>query len=144
MKARPAALTVIAVIFALVGVFLIIPGLALLYPGITLSLGLDFDTAGRHFPMHFDRVKTVALCLITGSVMTAAGVGLWKVRNWARILAQVLLSVLVLITGLVAVPPPTPKAGDVETGFGICVVSILGIWYLRRPVVKARFEREGR
>ena len=37
-------------------------------------------------------------------------------------------------------PPPTPKAGDVETGFLVCVVSILAIWYLRRPAVKAAFE----
>ena len=137
---RPIAVTVISVVFLLAGVFLIVPGLALLYPGIHLSLGLDFDTAGRHLAFNFDRLKVMAFCLITGAVLAVVGIGLWKLRQWARITAQVLLSLLVLATGLVAVPPPTPKAGDVEAGFLVCVVSILVIWYLRRPVVKAAFE----
>jgi hypothetical protein len=141
MKRPAIALSVIAVVFLLAGVFLIIPGLALLYPGISLSLGLDLDTAGKHLALHFDRLKMMVFCLTTGSALTAAGAGLWKLRNWGRILAQALLSLLVLVTGLVAVPPPTPKAGDVETGFVICAVSILVIWYLRRPAIKARFRR---
>jgi hypothetical protein len=68
MKSSPVALTVIALCFVLAGVFLLIPGLALLYPGVTLTAGLDFDTAGRHIALQFDRVKLVAFCLITGSV----------------------------------------------------------------------------
>jgi Ca2+/H+ antiporter len=142
-KSRPVLLTVIAILFLTLGILLLIPGLAMLYPGVSLNLDFDFDSAGRHVDLLFNRVRLVGLCLIVGGTLAATGRGLWKLQNWARISAQTLLSLLVVMTAVTSVPPPMPKAGDAETGIIICAVCVLLIWYLRRPAVKAHFARDG-
>lgn len=138
---KPTGVTIIAVLFFIVGALAILVGLRVLaipLPYIALLPGLtSYQTA----------IGIAAI--IVGGLDIAVGWGLWTLQNWARIAAIILLALSAisnLFTGvglLVGV-----NVGGVRLslpGPGIASLLLAGIaawliWYLLKPEITAVFE----
>ena len=108
---RPSGITVLAVLYWLSAIVAILGGL-------TYSSGL----------LYFVPLAFLALFWIVGAVLIVIGIldivigwGLWSLRKWARTVAIVLA-----IVGLISFPIGT-------------VISIITLWYLFKPEIKACF-----
>jgi len=108
---RPSGVTILAVLYWLSAIVAILGGLAYV-AGVSYFVPLAFLT----------------LLWIVGAVLIAIGVldiligwGLWSLRKWARTVAIVLA-----VVGLISFPIGT-------------VISIITLWYLFKPEVKACF-----
>jgi hypothetical protein len=138
---RPHGVTIIAVVLSVAAVLLLIPGLALCLPAVKINLGLELETAGQNLAWHPDRARLIAFCVVNGGILAALAIGLFRLRNWARIAGQVLLGISMAIGVLISLPPPRPKMSDGEAELAFLVITGLAIWYLRRPAVINHFKR---
>jgi lysylphosphatidylglycerol synthetase-like protein (DUF2156 family) len=139
LKIRPIGVVIIAMVLAIAGLTLLIPGVALCFSSVKVNLGLELDTAGKSLAWHPDRARLLAFCLVNGAIFAVVAVGLFRLKNWARIAAQILLVVCLAVGVLISLPPPRPKATDAEAQLAFLLLTALAIWYLRRPAVKDRF-----
>ena len=108
---RPSGLTILAVLYWLSAIIAILGGLAYV-AGIALLLPLGF--------LAIFWVLGVALIVI-GVLDIVIGWGLWNLKRWARTVAIVLA-----VIGLISFPIGT-------------VISIITLWYLFKPEIKACF-----
>jgi len=108
---RPSGVTILAVLYWLSAIIAILGGLAYV-AGIALLLPLGF--------LAILWVLGVALIVI-GVLDILIGWGLWNLKRWARTVAIVLA-----VIGLISFPIGT-------------VISIITLWYLFKPEIKACF-----
>src|SRR5437016_200996 len=112
--ARPTLVTVIAIFHFVGGPLLLLGGVG------ALATGTSGSEADRAFAVGFG----VAFLLLGGGGL-AAGIGLWKMREWGRVLQIVLACI-----GLIGIPLGT-------------ILSILLLVYFTRPHVKLLFSGRG-
>jgi hypothetical protein len=92
-------------------------------------------------------VVGAAVFFVFGLVAIVAGYGIWTMREWGRILSIVLaaLALLFALPGLMFMLVPTHffLGGFLFGGFGLIriVISVLIIWYLVQPNVRAIFQQ---
>lgn len=147
---RPAGITVLAVLhFVLAAVVLVAGALWIWAIGVLSQLAEQGITYGAELPpslshqflllVRLGRLVGVILLLV-GGVKAVIGVGLWKLRNWGRLLTLIVaaLSVLLALPGIVT----SLRAGAFfGLGFGLLVAVgyAMIIWYLLQPPVKRAF-----
>jgi hypothetical protein len=133
---RPTGVTAIAGLFFLVAVYLLVVGLVMLArPGlVSMAAGADFlgglEVAGPY------------MFLLTAVVGTAIGLGLWRLRNWARRMAA-----LLALFGIVLLVPAVSSA---VISFRVSKLALSGlemiarvtiVWYLYQSPTRESFER---
>ena len=115
---RPSAITIIAT-------------LCFLWAGVMIFLGLMLIL----LPGRTNRGASLAgvIFLLIAVAGIFAGVGLWKLKNWARILVIVLagLGAPFALIGTLTTPPPTNLIALILD----CAI----LWYVYRPDVKEAF-----
>lgn len=138
---RPKGVTVIAILNFLgaAGAILLVLGV-----GLTGKPLADFMPELGEFPLDpalLQAVFTGAL-LFSALISAVLGLGLWKLQNWARIVAFVFacLSVLGNLFGVIGA---AAQAKDRELLTGIVTLAYNGwiIWYLWQPHVKQAFAK---
>ena len=112
--ARPTLVAIIAILHFVGGPFLLLGGIGI------LASGTSGSQSDRAFAL-----GAGAVCFLLGAASLAAGIGLWKMREWGRTLQIVLACI-----GLLGIPLGT-------------IISILLLVYFTRPHVKLRFSGKG-
>lgn len=153
---RPFAVTILALLHWLEATSIVLVGL-LLY--LWVQLGAEIDSAALDLPAEAEEALTLLreaaasgamapVYLVLGvmaALFVAVGVGLWRLRNWARRVTIVLmvLRLLLLLPGFVAglLRQDLVSLG-VQLLFGVVYAWI--VWYLRQPQVKQLFGAVGR
>ncbi|TFG69955.1 MAG: hypothetical protein E4H22_06270 [Solirubrobacterales bacterium] len=129
MNGRPLGITIIAIILAVSGVFLVLVGMEAL--GVT-SLGLGAVAEAAGISGGAQVIGGVLSIIVAGGIFTLAG--------WAWILAVVVLFIRIAVDIFAVV---THGAGS-TLGIGAItnlVVSAVILWYFQRPGIKAAFGR---
>jgi hypothetical protein len=129
MNGRPLGITIIAIILAVSGVFLVLVGMEAL--GVT-SLGLGAVAEAAGISGGAQVIGGVLSIIVAGGIFTLAG--------WAWMLAVVVLFIRIAVDIFAVV---THGAGS-TLGIGAItnlVVSAVILWYFQRPGIKAAFGR---
>lgn len=129
MNGRPLGITIIAIILAVSGVFLVLVGMEAL--GVT-SLGLGAVAEAAGISGGAQVIGGVLSIIVAGGIFTLAG--------WAWILAVVVLFIRIAVDIFAVV---THGAGS-TLGIGAItnlVISAVILWYFQRPGIKAAFGR---
>jgi len=134
---RPTGVTILAV------VAFVIAGAGVLFPLLIFARNPMMSSAGAYpqfaLMTGIGRAVVVAVCLGMAALYLVVGVGLWKVRNWGRILTIVLIGLNILTTlPVLFVPYAEQQLVFVPELIDIVIV----IWilvYLFRPRVKQAF-----
>lgn len=145
MKTRPIGVTILALLFVLnLVVFVVFAALAVINHGALVAVlhwlspsGVGPETMhaamGRVQPFYY-----TAMAVLTG----AMAVGLWRLRNWARVvmLGMIALSLLLML-GEVRPLLAAPTAGAVLLTLARIALSIFWVWYLLRRSVRDAFRQ---
>jgi hypothetical protein len=123
MADRPLLVAIIAILTIIVGLLVLIAGAALFGTDLGDIGGLDLEGLGNIFGAGF---------IIAGLIYLIIGIGLWQ--GWKIIwYIAVILYILSLIISILALP-----AGIISI-----IITIIILWYLFRPNVKAFFKIGG-
>ncbi|MBI4462788.1 MAG: hypothetical protein HY653_07785 [Acidobacteria bacterium] len=98
-----------------------------------LAAGFYVATWGMPVPLIF---------VVFGGVAAATGVGLWKLKRWARTVSIVLSAIGVVFSlGLGATIGRLGSLGDVGSALGLLFACVYGvvIWYMMQPHVQSAF-----
>jgi hypothetical protein len=131
--------TAIAGIFFLAAFYLFVAAFILLLRPGTISLMAGSSLLGGL------ELAGPYMFLIGGVMATAIGLGIWRLKNWAR-----RFGILVAITGIVMLVPTvsaeataSPSIALLWSGLGI-IVRVVMIWYLFQAPVAKEFSSSGR
>ena len=137
---RPTGVSLIAVYHYLAAAFLGLLGCGLFVGGKVLSMlggaeGIVLPRAG-----FLIGVVGGTIFLVFALVHLLAGYGVWSMQNWGRVLA-IILAAVSLVFALPGILMMAMMMHMFLGGFRIIrvVISVLIIWYLLRPEVKALF-----
>jgi uncharacterized membrane protein (DUF2068 family) len=144
---RPFGVTVLSVFLIAVGMLSIVGGTSLILtheqvaPIILKEYGdfLNETMEGAPVPLTEDVLKSMlfalsVLVIVLGMIYFAIGLGLWWLKNWARI-AAVFLSGLNVVYGLFVVFINPFALIEI-------IINVLIIWYLMRKDVREAFGRK--
>jgi len=133
-EARPAGVTIIAILSFVAGILAILAGaLSTLLAGL---IGAATDTAvGGIFGGFFAVIGVVIL--VIGIAYLVTGYGLWQLRRWAWLAALVLSAISLVITVLGMFGGGGLNASNIVT---LAVAGAI-LYYLNTPQVKAAFGR---
>jgi len=134
---RPLGVSTIAVVHVLMGVGLVFGGLLL------LAVQADISRLLSYFGISVQWASVTAIGLITmtvGVAYIAIGIGLWRLREWARMVALVLaalglLGTVVLITVALDAGSSTMAVLELVPA----IINGLIVWYLLQPHVASAF-----
>ena len=118
---------------------------ALLFEGfLVILVPLDFSHAHHHSPRDaaMKGIMLGVIFFVVASVPACTGIGLWKLRNWAHIMALCLhglrlASVPLVLAAYLIAPPVFPKFVS-----SVCemALSVWVVWYL--PGLKSKWLSE--
>ncbi|HSC78507.1 MAG TPA: hypothetical protein VLB32_08080 [Candidatus Acidoferrales bacterium] len=138
---RPIGVTILAVLeFISAGAFILIGLLLLVGGGMLGAMGGGGEGSGVMAVLGTLGAVAGVVVLVLAAIPLAVGIGLWKLKNWARILA-------IVFSGLGVVSNLFGVIGGVSTGEMVSLssgviglgVNILILWYLFQPHVKQAF-----
>ncbi len=135
---RPTGVTVLAVLCFIGGAFAVLGGLAMFFVG---AAGMA-SRPGMGMMMAGMGAFVGVFLLILAALYVIVGVGLWKLLNWGRILALVLVgigavfAVLGLFSALIHF-----RIFAVVWQIIVVAIDLLIIWYLTRSDVKQAFSQ---
>jgi len=141
---RPVGVTILAILDFIGAVFCILGGIGMIAGGGLMASIMSQQQAqgagaGAGFLAGLGALAAVVF-LVLAAIYVLLGVGLWKLKNWARIITVVLtaLGVISTLFGLIGL-----FAHFVAFAFVVNVIVLaieaLIIWYLLRADVKAAF-----
>ncbi len=139
---RPSGVSVVAVLCVLDGVGLIFGGLLLLAVQADISRFLSYFGIGGQWAS-VTAIGLIAMAI--GAAYVATGIGLWKLHEWARMVALT-LAVLDLLGALVLMAVALNAGSTTAAVLELVPAVINGLiaWYLLRPDVARAFqERRG-
>ncbi|MBS7249897.1 MAG: hypothetical protein KIH08_04795 [Candidatus Freyarchaeota archaeon] len=119
MSERPTGVTILAILMILYGILTLVGGFLIGIAGAVPFIGISV---------------TVFIYVIWGIIYIIGGLGLFSLRDWARILA-IIINVLGLIGGIIL----TITIVSALIGIPMIIISIIIIWYLTKEDVKAYF-----
>jgi hypothetical protein len=140
---RPTGIVLIAIYHFLSAAFLVMLAITLAVGGTVLGA---LFSAGGSVPLGgmglFVGLLGAAFSIVFAVVAALAGYGVWTMREWGRILCIVLAAISLLIS----LPGLLLMGLHLSLFFGgyrlvRIVISILVIWYLVQPQIKALFQR---
>jgi hypothetical protein len=141
---RPVGVTIIAVLCFLGAAFCVIAGIGMIAGGGFMATFLSQRSQDAGAAGILAGLGAVAgvFCLIFAALYILVGMGLIKLKEWARIVTIVLLAIGACFQafGLLASLAHFNILTFVWTGFWLAVDAFL-IWYLIKPDVKAAFQR---
>ena len=137
---RPTAVTLIAVYHSLAAAFLGLVGCGLFVGGKVIRMLGGTDAVLLPRTGFLIGVVGGTIFLASALLHVLAGYGVWSIENWGRVLAII----LAIISLLFALPGLLLTAMMMHVFFGgsrilRIVISVLIIWYLLKPEVKALF-----
>jgi uncharacterized membrane protein (DUF2068 family) len=137
---RPTGLTLIAVYHYLAAAFLGLLGCGLFVGGKVISMLGGADAVLLPRTGFVIGVVGGTIFLAFALLHVLAGYGVWSMQNWGRILA-IILAVISLLFALPGLLLTTMMMHVFYGGYRILrvVISVLIIWYLLTPEVKALF-----
>ncbi len=136
---RPTGVTVLAVLCFIGGAFAVLGGLAMFFAGALGMAGMA-SRPGMGMMMAGMGAFVGVFLLILAALYVIVGVGLWKLLNWGRILALVLVgigavfAILGLFSALIHF-----RIFAVVWQIIVVAIDLLIIWYLTRSDVKQAF-----
>jgi hypothetical protein len=140
---RPTGIVLIAIYHFLSAAFLVMLAITLAVGGTVLGA---LFSAGGSVPLGgmglFVGLLGAAFSIVFAVVAALAGYGVWTMREWGRILCVVLAAIALLIS----LPGLLLMGLHLSLFFGgyrlvRIAISILIIWYLVQPQIKALFQR---
>lgn len=140
---RPAGIVLIAIYHFLSAAFLVMLAIALAVGGTVLGALFSAGASGPLGGMGlFVGFLGAAFSIVFAVVAALAGYGLWTLREWGRILCIVLAAIALLIS----LPGLLLMGLHLSLFFGgyrlvRIAISILIIWYLVQPQIRALFQR---
>lgn len=141
---RPLGVTILAVLNFIGAVLLVIGGLLFM-----LGMGMAGAAAGRGgevggmagmgFLMALGAVAGV-IFIVFGVIGGAIGIGLWKLKNWARIVT-IVLTAISLLMGLAGLAMSLVSFDVFRLVFQLIFIGIYAwiLWYMFQPHVKDAF-----
>ena len=139
---RPTGVAVMAVVAGIAGIIDILAGLGDIGIGGGLLTKLGFGTT-------LDGIMMLAglALVVVGVLGLVSGVGLWRERGWAWLIAR-LWATLCIIVGLLSAGLSvfgTSLTSEIVAAIVAAIVPAIAaavvLWYLYRPEVKAAFQR---
>ncbi len=138
---RPVGVTVLAVLEFISAGFLILLGL-LLIVGMSVLGAMGGGGEGSGVMAVLGTLGAVAgvVVMILSVIPLAVGIGLWKLKNWARIVV-IVFSILGLVSNLFGVIGGVSTGEMVSLSSGVIGlgINILVIWYMLQAHVKQAF-----
>ncbi len=124
---RPLGVTLLALLNILGGALFIFSGISMLFMGKAMYAGV---VGGTHkiVAQHLMGITVLAF----GLLGVAIGYGLWKLKEWARIIYLIILAIGILFSFLMII------YGFKSYG-GYLIIYAIIVWYLTRPHVKEAF-----
>lgn len=143
MKPRPAGVAIFAILFLLNACFYIyLSTLGFFARGKLLSfLGASTSPAGVG-PSGLLRLGNLLpfYFLLMAAVMTALGFGMWRLKNWARIVTMIIVGLSVLDAAFLLFKGFSNfVAADFARLFFALVICLIVLWYLSSKTVGAAF-----
>jgi hypothetical protein len=143
---RPGGVTAIAILdFLGTGFSLLIGLLMILGGGFIATLinqqGGQGSAAGAGFFAGLGAAAGIFIIIIGGGICTVLGIGLWKLKEWGRIINIILwgLGGLLQALGLLGTLAHFTVFGFLWNIFWLAVDAFV-VWYLLKPEVKAAFQ----
>ena len=130
MKKRPVGITILAFLCCIGVAFYFVLSVLTVVDRTALGTVLKrISGGGTGFYFGFMTLFTAAL-----------GRGFWQLKNWARLIALVLIGFSVIVGGIEIIHAwPQSTASGIATAFFRVAVSCLIFWYLCSPSVRAAF-----
>lgn len=140
---RPVGVTILAILYFLGALGCILGGiLSMVGGGLAATLGNQAGSQGAGAAI-LGALGAAAgvVILILGALYVLLGWGMWKLKNWARIITIILMALGVAgaLFGVVGLLAHFSVFGLVLTVFWLAIYSLI-IWYLVKPDVKAAFQ----
>jgi hypothetical protein len=144
--ARPVGVTILAILDFLGAAGLIVAGILSLVGGGSLATMIhqnaqtaDAQAAGG--VVAFIMGALTIFCFIFAVICFLLGWGLWKLKNWARIITIIfeVIGVLFSLLGLIGIFAHFNLFSLIWTLFWMAIYCLI-IWYLLKPDVKAAFK----
>ncbi len=142
---RPIGVTILAILEIIVGIFLVIAAVGVLVlAGYISSVSIPPEI-DQNLPQWFIDFAPTALAiggivvLIIGLISFFVAWGFLKGRNWARMVAIILLVISVLISIFNAIAAAIFTTGALFSLIVAIIIPVLLIWYLTTAKVKAWF-----
>jgi hypothetical protein len=142
---RPVGVTILAILNYIGAAFCVLGGIGMIAGGGFVATMLSQQggqgSAGAAGILAGLGAVAGVFIIIIGGVSALVGFGLWKLKNWARIVSIVLfgLSIVMQLLGLLGSLAHFNVFAVVWTMFWIAVDAFV-IWYLLKPEVKAAFQ----
>ena len=142
---RPVGVTILAILDFIGAAFCLLGGIGMILGGgfIATMMSQQGGQGSAGAAGFFAGLGAVAgvFIIIIGGVCALVGFGLWKLKNWARIVSIVLLGigVAVQLLGLLGTLAHFNLFAFVWSVLWIAVDAFI-IWYLLKPEVKAAFQ----
>ena len=143
---RPVGVTILAILDFLFAVCLLLGGIgAIMGGGIFASMMSQAQAgsgaSGASGIMAFIGGAMAVFCFIFAVISALLGWGLWKLKNWARIITIIFEVIFILLSllGLLGILAHFNIISLIWTLFWIAIYCLI-IWYLLKPDVKAAFK----
>lgn len=145
---RPVGVTILAVLYFLGAVFCLLGGIGMMMGGgmmATLLTQQGQGSGGAAGLMAGLGAALGVVILIFAALDALLGWGLWKLKNWARIITIVLMviSIGLQLFGLVGILAHFNLFSLILSVVFIAIYAWI-VWYLLQPNVKAAFQAQAR
>ena len=145
---RPVGVTILAVLYFLGAVFCLLGGIGMMMGGGMMATLLNQQGQGSGGAAGLMAGLGAAfgvVILIFAALDALLGWGLWKLKNWARIITIVLMviSIGLQLFGLVGILAHFNLFSLILTVVFVAIYAWI-VWYLLQPNVKAAFQAQAR
>lgn len=145
---RPVGVTILAVLYFLGAVFCLLGGIGMMMGGGIMATLLNQQgqsSGGAAGLMAGLGAAFGVVILIFAALDALLGWGLWKLKNWARIITIVLMviSIGLQLLGLVGILAHFNLFSLILTVVFVAIYAWI-VWYLLQPNVKAAFQAQAR
>ena len=141
---RPVGVTILAILNFIVAACCLLGGIAMILGGGVIATMMSQQGGGAGLGGILAGLGAFAgvFIIIIGGVGALVGFGLWKLKEWARIVSIVLIGINVVfqLVGLLGTLAHFNLFAVIWTVFWTAV-DVFIIWYLLKPEVKAAFQQ---
>ena len=141
---RPVGVTILAILNFIGAVFCLLGGIGMILGGgfIASMLSQGQSSAGAAGILAGLGAAAGVFIIIVGGVSALVGFGLWKLKEWARVVSIVLygISAALQLLGLLGSLAHFNAFAVIWSVFWVAVDAFV-IWYLLKPEVKAAFQQ---
>lgn len=139
---RPVGVTILAILNFIGAAFCLLAGIGMILGGGVIATMLSQQGAGASGILAGLGAAAGVFMIIIGGAGALVGFGLWKLKEWARIVSIVLagISAALQLLGLLGSLAHFNVFAVIWSVFWVAIDGLI-IWYLLKPEVKAAFQR---